>query len=117
MVLWIGASLVLEGQLTLGQLIAFRIISGYVTQPLLRLSTIWQRIQELKVSFERLADIVDTTEESDEADQGKISLPPVNGQVCFENIQFRFNLELHKFLKYKSRSTSRYIRRSRGSKW
>ena len=44
----------------LGQLIAFRIISGYVTQPLLRLSTIWQRIQELRVSFERLADIVDT---------------------------------------------------------
>ena len=46
MVLWVGASLVLDGQLTLGQLIAFRIISGYVTQPLLRLSTIWQRIQE-----------------------------------------------------------------------
>ena len=60
MVLWVGASLVLDGQLTLGQLIAFRIISGYVTQPLLRLSTIWQRIQELRVSFERLADIVDT---------------------------------------------------------
>ncbi|MGB4699772.1 MAG: ABC transporter transmembrane domain-containing protein, partial [Parasynechococcus sp.] len=36
MVLWIGASLVLSGDLTLGQLIAFRIISGYVTQPLLR---------------------------------------------------------------------------------
>ena len=53
MVLWIGATLVLDGQLTLGQLIAFRIISGYVTQPLLRISTIWQRIQELKVSFER----------------------------------------------------------------
>ena len=42
MVLWIGASLVLSGDLSLGQLIAFRIISGYVTQPLLRLSTIWQ---------------------------------------------------------------------------
>ena len=64
MVLWVGAILVLNGELTLGQLIAFRIISGYVTQPLLRLSTIWQRIQELKVSFERLADIIDTTEES-----------------------------------------------------
>ena len=53
MVLWVGAGLVLNGQLTLGQLIAFRIISGYVTQPLMRLSTIWQRIQELRVSFER----------------------------------------------------------------
>ncbi|MEN9541553.1 MAG: hypothetical protein RLZZ459_1644, partial [Cyanobacteriota bacterium] len=44
MVLWVGATLVLNGDLTLGQLIAFRIISGYVTQPLLRLSNIWQNI-------------------------------------------------------------------------
>ena len=60
LVLWVGASLVLSGDMTLGQLIAFKIISGYVTQPLLRLSSIWQSIQELKVSFERLADVVDT---------------------------------------------------------
>ena len=51
MVLWVGATLVLDGQLTLGQLIAFRIISGYVTQPLLRMSTIWQRIKELRGEF------------------------------------------------------------------
>ena len=43
--------MVLKRELTLGQLIAFRIISGYVTQPLLRLSTIWQNIQELRVSL------------------------------------------------------------------
>ena len=91
MVLWIGASLVLDGQLSLGQLIAFRIISGYVTQPLLRLSTIWQRIQELRVSFERLADIVDTPEESTDLDKGKIPLPPINGKVEFKNLQFKFN--------------------------
>lgn len=90
MVLWVGASLVLTGDLTLGQLIAFRIISGYVTQPLLRLSTIWQRIQELRVSFERLADIVDTGEESSDIDKGKIPLPPVHGNIKFENIEFRF---------------------------
>ena len=64
LVLWVGAEMVLKGELTLGQLIAFRIISGYVTQPLLRLSTIWQNIQELKVSFERLADVIDTPLES-----------------------------------------------------
>ena len=91
MVLWLGAGLVLNGELTLGQLIAFRIISGYVTQPLLRLSTIWQRIQELRVSFERLADIVDTPEESTLEDQGKIPLPPITGRVDFKNIQFRFS--------------------------
>lgn len=91
LVLWVGAILVLKGELSLGQLIAFRIISGYVTQPLLRLSSIWQNIQELRVSFERLADIVDTPEESDEEDRAKIPLPPIHGDVSFEDLYFRFN--------------------------
>ncbi|MFN5161274.1 MAG: peptidase domain-containing ABC transporter, partial [Cyanobacteriota bacterium] len=90
LVLWVGASLVLKGELTLGQLIAFRIISGYVTQPLLRLSSIWQNIQELRVSFERLADVVDTPEESSAADKANIPLPPVKGDVTFENVSFSF---------------------------
>jgi ATP-binding cassette subfamily B protein len=90
LVLWVGATLVLKGEMSLGQLIAFRIIAGYVTQPLLRLSSIWQNIQELKVSFERLADVVDTPEESDEADKGKIPLPPIVGEVRFDNVCFSF---------------------------
>jgi len=91
LVLWVGATLVLNGQLTLGQLIAFRIISGYVTQPLLRLSTIWQNIQELRVSFERLGDIVDTPEESSESDKEKIPLPTIQGSVEFTDVSFTFN--------------------------
>lgn len=93
LVLWVGAALVLNGELTLGQLIAFRIISGYVTQPLLRLSTIWQNIQELKVSFERLADVIDTPIESNDADQAKIPLPPVSGRVQFEDVNFKFQAD------------------------
>ena len=88
--MWVGATMVLSGELTLGQLIAFRIISGYVTQPLLRLSTIWQNIQELRVSFERLADVVDTPQESNNSDQAQIPLPPVIGGVKFEGISFEF---------------------------
>ena len=79
--------------------LAFRIISGYVTQPLLRLSTIWQRIQELKVSFERLADIVDTPQESIESDQAKPPLPAIQGNVSFENIHFRFSQNSPQILK------------------
>lgn len=90
-VLWVGASMVLNGNLSLGQLIAFRIISGYVTQPLLRLSTIWQNIQELKVSFERLADVIDTPQESNEVDKGKVPLPSLKGDVQFQEISFSFN--------------------------
>ena len=99
LVLWVGAVLVLKGEMTLGQLIAFRIISGYVTQPLLRLSTIWQNIQELRVSFERLADVVDTPQESSEADKKNIPLPPIAGQVKFEALNFAFRKGAEPILK------------------
>ena len=93
-VLWIGAGLVLDGKLSLGQLIAFRIISGFVTQPLLRLSTIWQSIQELRVSFERLADIIDTPVEATEIEREKIPLPSIEGSVEFDDVSFTFNRNL-----------------------
>ena len=91
LVLWFGASMVLNGYLSLGQLIAFRIISGYVTQPLLRLSNIWQEIQELKISFERLADIINTKEEINEVEKSKILMPKINGFIDFKNVHFKFS--------------------------
>ena len=89
-VLWVGARMVLNGSLTLGQLIAFRIISGYVTQPILRLSTIWQDIQELKVSFDRLADVIDTPKENNDLEKSKISIPKIKGSIVFERVKFNF---------------------------
>ena len=89
-VLWYGAIMVLNGEFTLGQLIAFRIISGYVTQPILRLSTIWQQYQEIKISFERLGDIVNTPKENESKDLGKIQLPSVDGNILFDNVSFKF---------------------------
>ena len=93
LILWFGAGMVLQGYISLGQLIAFRIISGYVTQPLLRLSNIWQEIQELKISFERLADIVNTKKEINELEKSKILMPKINGLIDFENVNFKFSNE------------------------
>ncbi|MEB3360318.1 MAG: peptidase domain-containing ABC transporter [Synechococcales bacterium] len=90
LVLWVGAYLVLEQQLTLGQLIAFRIISGYVTSPLLRLAQLWQNFQETALSIERLSDIIDAAPEADEVDRNNIPMPPVKGAVVYENVSFRF---------------------------
>ncbi|MEM8829805.1 MAG: peptidase domain-containing ABC transporter, partial [Cyanobacteria bacterium P01_G01_bin.19] len=84
-----GAYLVLEGQLTLGQLIAFRIIAGYVTSPVMRLATLWQNFQETALSLERLADIVDNPEEG-EADRNNIPMPAIKGKVKYDNLSFRF---------------------------
>ncbi len=89
LVLWFGAYMVLKGDLTLGELIAFRIISGYVTSPILRLAQIWQSFQETALSLERLGDIVDTPQEA-EKDKNNITLPPIAGAVKYENISFRF---------------------------
>ncbi len=89
LVLWVGAYLVLNQELTLGQLIAFRIISSYVTSPVLRLTQLWQNFQETALSLERLADIVDTPEES-EKDRFNIPMPAIKGTVKYENVSFRF---------------------------
>lgn len=89
-VLWYGAALVLSGDLTLGQLIAFRIISGYVTGPMLRLAQVWQNFQETALSLERLSDIIDTPQEATEDDRNNIPMPAIQGQVKYENVTFRF---------------------------
>jgi len=88
-IIGMGAYLVLEGKLTLGQLIAFRIIGGYVTSPVMRLATLWQNFQETALSLERLADIVDNPEEG-EADRNNIPMPAIRGRVKYDNLSFRF---------------------------
>ncbi|MGI0484497.1 peptidase domain-containing ABC transporter [Pantanalinema rosaneae CENA516] len=90
LVLWVGAYLVLQGSLTLGQLIAFRIIAGYVTSPLLRLVQLWQNFQETALSLERLADIVDAPLEQEEGSQN-ILMPDIQGHVKFDGVSFSFN--------------------------
>jgi ABC-type bacteriocin/lantibiotic exporter with double-glycine peptidase domain len=90
LVLWVGASLVLDSKLTLGQLIAFRIIAGYVTGPLLRLLTIWQNFQETALSIERLSDIVDSPLEVEEENRFNIPMPIIQGKVVYEDLTFQF---------------------------
>ena len=90
MVLWIGASLVLKGEMSLGQLIAFRILAGYVTSPLLRIANLWQNFQETALSLERLADIVDHPQELEVTGEQKPPIPPVVGSVEYNGVNFRF---------------------------
>ena len=89
--LWVGAFLVIKGELTIGQLIAFRIISGYVVGPLLNLATSWQSFQGVSLSIERLSDVVDAAAEGSVDEMEQLPLPPVAGEVEFQNVDFRFN--------------------------
>tara|TARA_B100001093_G_scaffold506988_1_gene566841 strand:+ start:1994 stop:4993 length:3000 start_codon:yes stop_codon:yes gene_type:complete len=90
-VLCVGAYLVLQGQLTLGELIAFRIISGYVTTPLLRLANLYQGFQQTAISIERIGDILNNVQESTKEDKLNIPLPPIKGKVSYEDLSFRFD--------------------------
>ena len=90
LIIWVGVYQVINGDLSLGQLIAFRIIAGYVTGPILRLSSLWQGFQQVSISMERLADIVDQVPEADDQDADQISLPPIKGEVKFDSLRFRF---------------------------
>ncbi|MEG4629890.1 peptidase domain-containing ABC transporter [Microcoleus sp. AR_TQ3_B6] len=88
--LWVGAYLVLGNEITLGQLIAFRIISGNVTGSLLRFVSVWQSFQEVSMSIDMLKDIVDKPTETSDEDRSNIPLPAIQGQVTYEEVSFRF---------------------------
>ncbi|MEF9419053.1 type I secretion system permease/ATPase [Xanthomonas citri] len=86
-VLFWGAKLVMEGKLSIGQLIAFNMLSGQVTAPLVRLAQLWQDFQQVGISVERLGDILNTRTE---VPGSRLALPPIRGQVTFERVTFRY---------------------------
>ncbi|MCY7381813.1 MAG: peptidase domain-containing ABC transporter [Microcoleus sp. CAN_BIN18] len=88
--LWVGTYLVLGNDMTLGQLIAFRIFSGNVTGSLLRFVSVWQSFQEVSMSIDMLKDVVDTPTETSEEDRSNIPLPAIQGHVKYEEVSFRF---------------------------
>ena len=90
LLLWVGAYRVLNGDMTLGQLIAFRIIASNVTGSLLRFVQVWQSFQETAMSVERLRDIMDADTEADENNRNNIPMPEIKGAVKFEDVSFRF---------------------------
>jgi subfamily B ATP-binding cassette protein HlyB/CyaB len=88
--LWLGARLVIDGDLTVGGLIAFNMLSGRVNAPILKLSSLWQDFTQMKVSIKRLGDIMDAPPEP--AFRANRSTPPdVQGRVTFEHVGFRYS--------------------------
>ncbi|MCH9813529.1 MAG: type I secretion system permease/ATPase [Epsilonproteobacteria bacterium] len=88
-ILYFGVKLVLENQLTVGQLIAFQMFSNQFSAPVLRLVNLWNEFQQTLLSVDRLGDILNTPPEqqSDKA----ITLPKLNGEIAFKNVNFAYN--------------------------
>jgi len=85
--MWMGARLVIEGQLTVGQLVAFNMLAGHVATPVIRLAQMWSDFQQVGVSVQRLGDILNT--DTKKSSSGTV-LPPVRGRIDFDHLNFRY---------------------------
>ncbi|MGB3519659.1 MAG: type I secretion system permease/ATPase [Elainellaceae cyanobacterium] len=97
LILWFGAKLVIDQQFTIGQLVAFQMLSGRVTAPLLRLVQLWQNLQQVLLAVDRIGDILNVPPEA-EPGTG-LMLPLLKGEVAFEQVFFRYQSDQEPILR------------------
>lgn len=88
--LWYGATLVIQDRLTIGQFVAFNMMIGRVLSPALALANLWDELQEVSISLERLNDVF-ASEPEEHARQHVQTMPLIRGDVQFENVTFRYS--------------------------
>lgn len=88
--MWLGAKLVMQGDLSVGQLIAFNMLAGRVASPVMRLAQLWQDFQQVGISMQRLGDILNTRTE---INQSRAQLPPIQGKIEFDQVHFRYRAD------------------------
>jgi ATP-binding cassette subfamily B protein len=54
------------------------------------MTSIWQTVQETALSLERLSDVIDHPQEAPGDNASRIIMPPIQGEIVFQNIQFRY---------------------------
>jgi ATP-binding cassette, subfamily B, bacterial HlyB/CyaB len=91
-ILYFGAQLVIAGNLTVGELVAFNILAGRVSQPVLRLAQIWQDFHQARLSVARLGDILNAPPEP-RFNPARAALPAIRGDVVFEHVIFRYRID------------------------
>ncbi len=91
-ILYFGAKLVMNGTLTIGELVAFNILAGRVSTPVLRLAQMWQDFHQARLSVARLGDILNTPAEPTFS-PGRAALPAIRGDVVFDHVTFRYRID------------------------
>ena len=91
-ILYFGARLVIDGGLSVGELVAFNILAGRVSTPVLRLAQIWQDFHQARLSVLRLGDILNTTAEPTYA-AACAQLPAIRGNISFDHVSFRYRID------------------------
>lgn len=91
-ILYVGAKLVIGGDLTVGELVAFNLLAGRVSAPVLRLAQTWQDFHQARLSVARLGDILNTAPEP-VYNPGRMALAAIRGDIVFENVCFRYRID------------------------
>jgi ATP-binding cassette, subfamily B, bacterial HlyB/CyaB len=91
-IIWWGAHLVMANELTVGQLVAFNMMAGRVSQPILRLVQLWQDFQQAGISLKRLGDILNAPREPG-YNTNRSTLPQIKGEVRLEHVRFRYRID------------------------
>src|SRR6266702_1890400 len=91
LILYFGARLVIDGNLSVGELVAFNMLAGRVAQPVLRLAQMWQDFHQARLSVDRLGDILNTMPEPSSS-PSRAALPAIRGEVTFEHVTFRYRV-------------------------
>ncbi|NJR15988.1 MAG: ATP-binding cassette domain-containing protein [Calothrix sp. CSU_2_0] len=91
--LWFGAHLVIQNQLSIGQLVAFNMLLGTIISPFQRLAVLWNQLQEVVIAMERINDVLDAEAEEDLQQQTRKYLSSIQGDIRFENVTFRYHTE------------------------
>jgi subfamily B ATP-binding cassette protein HlyB/CyaB len=91
-ILYFGAKLVIEGSLSVGELVAFNLLAGRVSAPVLRLAQIWQDFHQARLSVLRLGDILNTAAEPTYT-AARARLPAIRGNITFDHVTFRYRVD------------------------
>lgn len=88
--MYIGATMIMKGDITLGTLMSFSTLSGYFMDPIGRLISLQLSIQEASISLKRISEIYEVEKEQDEDDNDKIKIEKIDGDIELKNITFRY---------------------------
>jgi subfamily B ATP-binding cassette protein HlyB/CyaB len=88
-IIWVGAHLVIDGQISVGQLVAFNMLAGRVSGPILKLVQLWQEFQQAGISIKRLGDILNAPREQG-FNPNRSRLPSLQGNVTLDHVRFRY---------------------------
>lgn len=91
LVVFMGAKEVMEGRLTIGQLIAFNMLSNHVSAPIMRMAQLWTDFQQVGISMQRLGDILNTRTE---IFSGHAVLPRIQGDIQIKDVRFRYRPDM-----------------------